>query len=73
MASCGACRRYDRVIRTGVSVLREEGVPAPGRILEADRLRNRAWAMEKRTPMAFVPPRFAPPNTGGLAAGVDPG
>lgn len=48
--SCPTCRRYDRVIRTGVSVLRECEKERPGRI---DRrpgistLPDRAWAIEK--------------------------
>ena len=53
MASCEACRRYDRVIRTGVSVLREEDAPAPSRSVGVTRLRNRAWAIENRESMAL--------------------
>lgn len=53
LASCEACRRYDRVIRTGVSVLREEKARARIRQLGVAQIRNRAWAMEKRESMAL--------------------
>ena len=53
MASCEPCRRYDRVIRTGVSVLREEEAPARRRNVRLIPLRNRAWAMEQREYMAL--------------------
>ena len=53
MASCEACRRYDRVIRTGVSVLREEAAPARRRNVGLIQLRNRAWAMEQQESMAL--------------------
>ncbi|MYB06514.1 MAG: zf-HC2 domain-containing protein [Gemmatimonadetes bacterium] len=53
MASCEPCRRYDRVIRTGVSVLREEEAPARRRNVRLIPLRNRAWAMEQRESMAL--------------------
>lgn len=53
MTSCEACRRYDRVIRSGVSVLREEEARAPRRKLGVTRLRDHAWAMEKRESMAL--------------------
>lgn len=53
MASCEACRRYDRVIRTGVSVLRAGEAPARSRTLGVTRIRNRAWAMENRESVAL--------------------
>lgn len=53
MASCEACRRYDRVIRNGVSVLRAGEAATRSRTLGVTRIRNRAWAIEKRESMAF--------------------
>ena len=53
MTTCEACRRYDRVIRSGVSVLREGDTPPTPRKLAGARLRDRAWALEKRESMAL--------------------
>ena len=50
MAACSPCRRYDRVIRTGVRVLREPG-PAPSRTpLSIAEVRFRATALERESP-----------------------
>ncbi len=50
MAGCSACRRYDRVIRTGVRVLREPGA-APSRAhLSVAEVRFRAAALERESP-----------------------
>lgn len=53
LAACSACRRYDRVIRTGVSVLRAEAPRPSGRKLAVGTLRDRAWAMDREEAMAL--------------------
>lgn len=42
MASCASCRRYDRVIRTGVEALRDAPEVRPRKPLEVAEVRRRA-------------------------------
>ncbi len=47
IADCPRCRRYDRVLRTGVAVLRDEESAPRGRGLELATLRDLAWRQEQ--------------------------
>ena len=46
---CASCRRYDRVIRRGVEILRDTPPEASGRPLEVASLRERALAVERQS------------------------
>ncbi len=47
IADCPRCRRYDRVLRTGVAVLRDEESASGGQGLEVATLRDLAWRQER--------------------------
>ncbi len=54
IAACPRCRRYDRVLRTGVAVLRdEESLPGSRRGLEVATLRDLAWQQERTESQAL--------------------
>ena len=55
LAACSSCRRYHRVIRSGVSVLRaDEGGFVDG-TLAVTTVRHRAWEQDRREAMALGP------------------
>lgn len=63
MVVCGSCRRYDRVVRRGVAVLREKA-PEPSRAFHA-RLQHRL-ALEGALASRAAGPY--PPHVGGWSA-----
>ncbi len=55
LAACSSCRRYDRVIRSGVSVLRADEAGFVDSTLAVTTVRYRAWELERREATALGP------------------
>lgn len=55
MDACSSCRRYDRVIRSGVSVLRADEGGFVDSTLAVTTVRHRAWELERRDAAALGP------------------
>jgi anti-sigma factor RsiW len=63
MASCARCRRYDRVVRRGVQVLRQSApLPSPAFRERLHRRLAREGALAPRDPASY------PPYVGGWSA-----
>lgn len=55
LAACSCCRRYDRVIRSGVSVLRADEGGFVDSTLAVTTVRHRAWELERREAVVLGP------------------
>ena len=53
LEACSSCRRYDRVIRAGISTLRADDTGGSDGFLAVATVRDQAWALDREEAMAL--------------------